>query len=59
MREEYEKKGAVLGLHQPVDFESDMITLDIPMEGVSISGWKIIPLVHPVVSCELHGNSAW
>ena len=35
-------------------FESDKITLDIPREGIDLpSGWKIIPLSHPVVSSEL------
>ena len=50
----YEKKGAVLGLHQLVDFESDTITLDIPMKGISISGWTITPLIRPVVSFLYH-----
>ena len=47
---EYDNKGAVLGLHQLVDFESDLITLDIPMEGISTNGWTITPLIRPVVS---------
>ena len=55
VKEEYNKKGAVLGLHQPVDFESENITLDIPMEGITIDGWEISPLVRPVVSsCRYH-----
>lgn len=34
-----------------VEFESDRITLDIPMEGTGdLNGWKIIPLTRPVVS---------
>ena len=49
----YSKKGAIAGPHQPVEFESDMITLDIPVKGITINGWKITPLVRPVVSsCE-------
>ena len=47
----YEKKGAVLGLHQLVDFELDTITLSIPLDGLCIKGWIITPLVPPVVSC--------
>ena len=53
MKNEYEREGAVLGLHQPVEFESEMITLDIPLEGIMIKGWNITPLIRPVVSsCE-------
>ena len=50
MKNEYEKKGAKPGLHQPLEFESDSITLDIPLEGITINGWIIIPLMRPVVS---------
>ena len=52
VRKEYDNKGALLGLHQPLEFEaeSDEITLDIPKEGITIKGWKITPLVPPVVS---------
>ena len=50
MKDEYEKKGAVSGPYQPVDFESDTIALDIPIEGVAVSDWKITPLMRPVVS---------
>ena len=46
----YEEKGAILGLQQPVEFESDEITLDILLEGIAIKGWKITPLMRPVVS---------
>ena len=36
-----------------VDFESDRITLDIPLKGTDIlSGWKIIPLTPPLVSSD-------
>ena len=47
--DEYSEKGALAGPHQPVEFESDMISLDIPMEGITIEGWKITPLIRPVV----------
>ena len=50
----YEEKGAILGLQQPVEFESDTISLDIPLEGLSIKGWKITPLMRPVVSSCVH-----
>ena len=55
----YEGKGAILGLQQPVEFESDSIALDIPMEGIAINGWKITPLMRPVVSsCSHHIHPA-
>ena len=50
MKEAYERKGAILGCDQLVGFESDTITLDIPVEGITIKGWEITPLVPPVVS---------
>ena len=51
MQEEYRTtNGATRSLHKPVEFESDAITLDIPVEGVTIKGWEIVPLVPPVVS---------
>ena len=49
MREEYKRKGAIHGPYQLVEFESEEIILDIPPEGTSSNGWKIIPLVPPVV----------
>ena len=45
----YEKKGAVLGVEQLVEFEEDSITVDIPNEGTTVKGWKITPLISPVV----------
>ena len=50
----YKEEGAILGLHQPVEFVADAISLDIPMEGLSIKGWKITPLIRPVVSSCVH-----
>ena len=50
----YEEKGAILGLQQPVEFESDTISLDIPLEGIAIKGWEITPLMRPVVSSCVH-----
>ena len=53
----YDRTDAVLGLQQPVEFESDAISLDIPMEGITIKGWKITPLMRPVVSHHIHPAS--
>ena len=50
VKQEYKDEKAVLGLRQLVEFESEAISLDIPMEGISIKGWKITPLIRPVVS---------
>ena len=49
VRDWYEKKGAVLGVEHLVEFEEDSITVDIPEEGTIIKGWKITPLISPVV----------
>ena len=63
MKEEYEKKGATPELCKLIEFdpELDAITLDIPMEGITIEDWEISPLMPPVVSscvaihvCMLH-----
>ena len=50
VKEEYGNSKALLGLRQIIEFESDAVTLDIPMEGVASKGWSITPLVRPVVS---------
>ena len=62
VKKEYdrEQRGA-FGPKQLVEFESDAITLDVPMEGISPNGWTITPLTHPVVSsvntmCTHRGN---
>ena len=55
----YREKGALFGPHQPVKFQADSISLDIPMEGRSIQGWKITPSIRPVVSsCVYHIHSS-
>jgi hypothetical protein len=56
----YREKGALVGPYQPVKFEAGHdISLDIPMEGLSINGWKITPLIRPVVSsCGHHIHPA-
>ena len=49
MNQEYSQ--AISGPDQPVDFVSDQIELDIPVEGISLQGgWRITPLTTPVVS---------
>ena len=59
MKEEYAREGAIRDVHQPVEFESEAISLNIPLEGVSIKGWKITPLMRPVVSsCGHHIHPA-
>ena len=59
IEDEYSKKGVLPGPHQVVEFEADTISLDIPMEGITIKGWKITPLMRPVVSsCGHHIHPA-
>ena len=48
--EEYKKEGARPGADQNIEFESEMITLNVPIKGKRINGWKITPLIRPVVS---------
>ena len=53
VKKEYGRKQALPGHTQSVEFESDKITLSIPMEGVectSSAGWTISPLFPPVVT---------
>ena len=50
VKEEYKKYNALLGLRQLVEFESDAVMLDIPIQGIAVKGWKITPLIRPVVS---------
>ena len=46
----YKKRGARVGPTQSIEFESDMISLDIPMKGVTpSSGCTITPLTRPIV----------
>ncbi len=49
----YERKGAEKGGDLAIEFDapSDAISLDIPMpRGIEQDGWRIYPLVTPVVS---------
>ncbi len=53
MEQFYERKGAEKGSHLAIEFEypSETISLDIPMpNGIEQDGWRIYPLVTPVVS---------
>jgi len=45
---EYAKANARMGPYQEVMFKEEMITLDIPEEGIALeSGWTITPLTFP------------
>ena len=47
-------KHFILGSQQLIEFESEEIKLDIPMEGTILKeGWKITPLTEPEVSTVL------
>ena len=50
VKEEYERKGAILDFNRLVEFESDAITLDIPEDGITIEGWEVTPKFLPMVS---------
>ena len=52
MKREYlQDKLAIPGPEQVIEFESTQIRLDIPLEGTTLKeGWKLTPLVAPVVS---------
>ena len=52
VKKEYrQEQHALPGPDQPVDFESDQIEVDIPLDGVTLDGgWVITPLTAPVVS---------
>ena len=50
MQNHYESKGGIEGPDLLIEFESNEIKLDIPMEGITIDGgWKITPHMNPVV----------
>lgn len=52
MEKSYHQRQQVLsGPDQPVEFEADQIRLDIPPKGIVLEeGWKLVPLITPVVS---------
>ena len=44
----YSNKGAEEDLRFLVNFDGDVVTLDIPMDGTILpSGWSIQPMVYP------------
>lgn len=49
--EKYIALGGKKRLDQPLHFQGYKITLDIPMEGITVNdGWSIKPLIPPTVS---------
>jgi hypothetical protein len=50
VNKKYQEEQARPGHSQPIDFESEQITLDIPMTGVTSEGWTIDPSFPPIVS---------
>ena len=59
MKKTYEERNAELHYDQIIQFESESITVDIPLEGVTVEGgWKIKPQGRPVVRLSfMHVNS--
>ena len=51
INEQYLKRGFEFTTDQEIEFESDRITLDIPLNGLVTmnKGWKIVPLNPPLV----------
>ena len=50
VKKKYRQPRALPGHSQPVDFQAEEITLDIPMEGITCKEWTISPHFPPVVS---------
>ena len=50
MKREYKRKDAELDSEMVIEFESDHINIDIPLDDTSVEGgWKISPSTPPVV----------
>ena len=50
MKNYYEKERGSSGADQLVEFESNEISLNIPLEGITLDqGWKITPQIRPIV----------
>ena len=50
VNDEYKEKNAKLHLEQTFFFESDSITINIPLKGICTEGgWTIVPLTNPMV----------
>ena len=51
VRKDCNDKGAILGAHLQVEFDSEAsrISLELPSNGVTLKGWKLLPLFNPEV----------
>ena len=50
MKREYERKDAELDSEMVIEFESDEIKVDVPLDDTSVKGgWKIAPNTPPIV----------
>ena len=50
VKNDYNDKGAIVGPHLPVEFETSGISLELPSKGVTLKeGWKLLPLFNPEV----------
>lgn len=43
------EKGAVEGSFLAIEYDKDLISLDIPMQGITSQDWLLVPLVQPSV----------
>ena len=50
LKKEYKHDQKIADEQITFESESDSITLDIPMKGENIDGWKLIPLTYPKVA---------
>ena len=54
--EHYQNSGFEFGADQPLEFESNLISLDIPTMGIDTdNGWRIVPLSPPQVAMQVRG----
>ena len=60
MENVYSGKGAEVGPYLEVIFDGEEVSLDIPMEGISLpSGWSLRPLVYPTKVCVYVGGEVF
>ena len=45
----YNNRGAIVGPHLPIEFEASGISLELPSKGVTLKGWRLLPLFNPEV----------
>lgn len=57
VKKHYKSKRAKKGSHLHIEFKDDKISLNIPIQGVSIKQWKLTPLATPTVSQILNVES--